>query len=127
MLATTTEYLSDAVGCFLTTDQVWSAAVPVELTFASTMTPNLSTMINAYVVLTGNFTLNKPTNVKPGQFGVIELIQDATGSRIITFGSGWNFPGGNVPVLTTTANAVDLLYYYVDHGSNIRGGLVKDT
>jgi hypothetical protein len=51
--------------------------------------------------------LASPTKVKVGQTGVIQIIEDATGSRTITtYGSTWKFAGGTHPTLTMAANAV---------------------
>lgn len=45
---------------------------------------------------------------------LIKLIQDATGSRTITFPAAVKFPAGVEPVLTTTANAEDIVSFYFD-------------
>lgn len=56
-----------------------------------------------------NVTMSNPTNGQDG--GVYNFIfkQDATGSRALTFGSKYLFPGGTLPTLTETANAVDVV------------------
>lgn len=69
---------------------------------------------NFVVTLGGNRTLGEATSLAPGQSGTIEARQDATGSRTLDYHASWHFAGGVKPVLTTTANAVDLLAYYVD-------------
>lgn len=124
--ATSSQYLSNTANLVLVTDKVWSAAAPVPLPYAASLTPNLNTFINSYTTLTGNLTLNAPTNGKPGQFGVMKFIQDATGSRTWTVDTAWHFPGGT-PVLSTAPNSVDLLYYYIDELGVARGNLVKGT
>lgn len=64
------------------------------------------------VTLTGNMTVNAPT-VTAGQFICEIFKQDATGGRII---SAWNaaylWPANVKGVLSTTANAVDVLFGY---------------
>jgi len=97
-------------------DQVWSAATEVTITYAASVAPDMSTFINAVMTLTGNLTLANPTNTKVGQTGCIRFVQDATGSRTISFGTNWKFPGGTAPTLTTTATATDLLFYQVFTG-----------
>ncbi len=81
------------------------------LTDGATITPNFSGSNNFSVTLGGNRTLANPTNIVAGQSGVIFISQDATGSRTLSFGSYWDFPGGTAPTLTTTASAVDLIAY----------------
>jgi len=58
------------------------------------------------VTLGGNRTIAF-SNVAVNQSLLINPIQDATGSRTITWPSGINWPGGTAPTLSTTANAID--------------------
>jgi hypothetical protein len=51
------------------------------------------------------------SNLKVGQRGRIRVIQDATGSRTMSFGTDYEFTAGVSPVLSTGANAQDILYY----------------
>lgn len=62
-----------------------------------------------FFVNTTNVTMSNPTNGQDG--GVYNFIfkQDATGSRALTFGSKYLFPGGTLPTLTEAANAVDVV------------------
>ena len=68
---------------------------------------------------TSNFTLARPINVTPGQSGTIEIVQDATGSRIISWGSGWLAIDGVKPVLSTLPVQRDLLTYFVFYDLSI--------
>lgn len=111
--ATTAQYRANTASKVLTTDQVWAAGVAIMLTDATTIAVDMSTFINASVVLGGNRTLGNPTNTKVGQSGFIQLEQDATGSRTLAFGSNWRFAGGVDPVLSTAAFALDYLFYTV--------------
>ncbi len=115
ILAETTyaEYLANTADKVLSTDQVWTAATELTLSDAATITVNMSLFINAKVTLAGNRTLGNPTGEKVGQTGFIRVIQDATGSRTLSFGTDYEFAGGTAPTLTTTANAEDLLFYCV--------------
>lgn len=96
------------------------------LTDGATITPDFAVANYFTVTLGGNRTLANPTNVVAGQSGVIKIVQDGTGSRTLAFGSSWDWQGGVVPSLTTTANAVDILVYYVDSASNITARLIGD-
>lgn len=70
------------------------------------------------VTLGGNRTLDNPTNLVDGQTLIFRIIQDATGSRTLAYGTAYKFPGGTGPTLTTTANAIDLLSCSSD-GTNL--------
>jgi hypothetical protein len=100
---------------------------PIGLTDGATITPDFSLGNNYAVTLAGNRTLANPTNLTAGQSGVITVGQDSSGSRTLAFGSYWKFPGGTAPTLTTTANATDVLCYYVDSSTRITARLVSDV
>jgi len=97
------------------------------LTDGATITPNFATGNNFSVTLAGNRTLASPTNLTAGQHGSITITQDATGSRTLAYGSSWKFSGGTAPSLTTTANAVDVLAYYVESATRITAKLITDV
>jgi len=99
----------------------------VALTDGATITPDFSAGNNFSVTLGGNRTLANPTNLTAGQSGTIVITQDGTGSRTLAYGSNWKFSNGSAPVLTTTANAVDVLVYYVESASRITARLVGDV
>lgn len=124
-VATASQFLSDQSGLLLTTDKVWSAAVPVALTDAATVAVDMSTFINASVTLGGNRMLGNPTNMKPGQSGFIEITQDGTGSRTLAYGSSWKFESGTAPTLSTAAGANDILFYQVLTTNAVFANLIK--
>lgn len=62
----------------------------------------------------GNHTLDNPTTISDGQSGHIRIKQDATGSRVLSFGSKWKPAGGSLIPLSTAGNAQDLLTYEYD-------------
>jgi len=97
------------------------------LTDGATITPNFNNANNFSVTLGGNRTLANPTNLTAGQSGVIVITQDGSGSKTLAYGSNWKFPGGTAPTLTTTANAVDVLVYYVESASRISARLISDV
>ena len=65
---------------------------------------------NISITLGGNRTLDNVVNASSGLY-VLVIKQDATGSRTLSYGSEYKFPGGVAPTLTTTANAVDVLLF----------------
>jgi len=83
------------------------------LTDAATIAIDMDDNNNFKVTLGGNRTLGNPTNVVEGQTGFIEVLQDATGSRTLSFSSNYRFVGGTAPTLTTTASKKDVLAYAV--------------
>lgn len=94
----------------------------------STITPDFAVANNFVVVLGGTGrTLANPSNLTPGQSGVIVIKQDGTGSRTITtYGSNFKFAGGTAPTLTSDANAIDVLSYFVISATEIVATLGAD-
>jgi hypothetical protein len=96
------------------------------LTDGATITPDFAVANNFSVTLGGNRTLANPTNLTAGASGCIWITQDGTGSRVLSFGSQWDFTGGTAPTLTTTAAAVDCLAYSVQSSSKITATLITN-
>lgn len=89
------------------------------LTDGANISVDLGANQNFTVTLAGNRTLDNPTNIVVGQTGSIFIVQDATGSRTLSFGSYYDFAGGTAPTLTTTAAAVDRIDYIVRSSTSI--------
>ena len=89
------------------------------LTDGASITPDFGANQNFTVTLGGGRTLENPSNMVVGQTGSIFVVQDATGSRTLSFGSYWDFAGGTAPTLTTTASAVDRIDYIVRTSTSI--------
>ena len=87
----------------------------------TTKTLDFATSNNFALTLanTSSCTLANPSNLAAGQTGSIFVVQDGTGSRLLTYGSSWEFAGGSAPTLTTTASAVDRIDYVVRTTSSI--------
>ncbi len=125
-----TEFRNNTADRILSTDQVWSAADTVTLTWTSggTTAIDLNAGINFTVTTSsGNSTLGAPTNAKTGQSGFIYITQDSGTPRTLEFASAWVFAGGNDPALTATASAKDILFYQVisSTGPIVFGNLIK--
>lgn len=110
--ATAADYRAATADRALAAAEVWSAAAFVPIGDGATININMGALINGTLTLGGNRTLGAPVNAKVGQSGVIEIRQDATGSRTLAYASVWSL-GTTVPTLSTAANARDLLYYQV--------------
>lgn len=125
--ATAAQFRNNTADKVLTTDVVWAAAAGVALAESGgNVAVDLNSGINFTLAMTGNWALSNPTNGKAFQQGVIQITQDATGSRTLSYGANWKFAGGTDPVLSTAANAIDLLYYEVlADGSSVYANLVK--
>ncbi|OYW56776.1 MAG: hypothetical protein B7Z29_01800 [Hyphomicrobium sp. 12-62-95] len=95
----------------VTSKALADAMAEVPLTDAATIAWDMATAFDLRVTLAGNRTLANPTNVVIGKKGRLRVIQDATGGRTLSFGSAYSFVGKAAPTLTTTANAVDWLFY----------------
>lgn len=96
------------------TKNQWVA--PTTLTYAATINSDAN-LGNFRIVPTGNFTLANPTNLVNGMMLNWVIVQDGTGSRIITYGSAFKFPGGAPFALSTAAGAVDMISAYYDSTS----------
>ena len=89
------------------------------LTDGANISVDLGANQNFTVTLAGNRTLDNPTNIVVGQTGSIFIVQDATGSRTLSFDSYYDFAGGPAPTLTTAASAVDRIDYVVRTATSI--------
>jgi len=114
----TTNTGAQVTGTFLaTTDTDTSNTGSVTLDFAANQ--------NFILTLTGNLTLANPTTEQVGQAGVITFIQDGTGSRTLTLDTQYKTRGGNGITLSTAANTVDVVPYFVQSSGNILLGAVQ--
>lgn len=91
----------------------------VTLTYGATVNTDASLSNTFYLAATGNFTLANPTNLGSGGCYIWLIKQDATGSRLITFGAKFKFAGGVAPLLSTAANALDRLVATYDATNDI--------
>ena len=92
------------------------------VTYASTITPNVTNGNVQTVTLTGNVTFSAFTSPVAGQSLTLKVVQDATGSRTLT--STMKFAGGS-KTLSTAANSIDIISVYYD-GTDYFASLAKD-
>jgi hypothetical protein len=95
------------------------------LTDGATITWDTSLGRVATVTLGGNRTMAAPTNLRVGMY-ILHVLQDATGSRTVTWNSVFKWPAGVAPTLTTTASARDLMSFVSD-GTNLYGTYINDV
>ena len=87
--------------------------------YAASVTPDLDLGTWFQVgALTGNITVNAPTNPRSGQVINIIFKQDATGGRTVTFNAIFLFPSGTAPTATAAANATDMVSCQYDATNN---------
>ena len=100
----------------------------VTLADATSVVPDLNTSNVFAVTLAGNRTLAAPTNTSTniGATGHIFVIQDSTGGRTLSYNTAFQFPDGTVPTLTSTAAAVDILFYAVRTTTKVDSILIKN-
>jgi hypothetical protein len=110
-LATSTVGVTVTGTVIATTDTDTSNTGNVTLDFAANQ--------NFVLTLTGNTTLVNPTTEQVGQSGFITLIQDGTGSRTLAVGDQYFGPGGDVPEISTGANSIDVIPYFVQAAGKI--------
>ena len=95
------------------------------LTDGTNISVDLNAGQNFTVTLAGNRTLDNPTNCVAGQVGSIFVVQDGTGSRTLAYGTSWDFPAGEAPVLSTDAAAIDRIDYIVHTSTDVHAVLTK--
>jgi len=87
--------------------------MPTAITAAATTTIDLSTG-NVFTVNMGlNITTLALTNPVVGTY-LIKFVQDATGTRDVSFPTAWKWAGGVIPSLTNTANKLDIVTLIYD-------------
>lgn len=97
---------------------VFSNGYTEEVATANTSTAYTIDLANGSVqilTLTGNCTFTFPTVVSGKGFTLL-LLQDATGSRTVTWPSSVKWPAGTAPTITATASKMDK-YVFVANGS----------
>jgi hypothetical protein len=99
-------------GKLLTPDAVLAAMDWVQLTDAATIAVDHAAGVNRYVTVAGNRVFGAPTNAKPGWPLNVRLKQDAIGNRVPTWSAAFDFGDFGIPVLSTPANAEDLLAFF---------------
>ena len=90
-----------------------------------TVTLDFAANQNFVLTFTGNVILGNPSTEAVGQAGVIVCIQDGTGSRTLGLESQFKTAGDAGITLSTAANAVDIVPYFVSAADSILIGAVQ--
>lgn len=80
---------------------------------SGTVTPNRSNGTIQKFTLTGNITLNLPTNMGAGQSLTLILTQDSAGNRILDANVGYLFASG-FQTLSTSSGSIDMMNIFSD-------------
>jgi hypothetical protein len=95
-------------------------------TVTSTHIPNWNNSNVQHVILSAATTnISGGTNILNGAIYTMILKQNASGSRVVNWASQYKWQSGIAPVLTSTANGVDILTFISD-GTNMYGLIAKD-
>jgi hypothetical protein len=70
-----------------------------------------------------NRAVGAPSNLRVGTY-ILEVIQDGSGNRTITWNAAFKWPAGVAPVLSTSAGAKDIISFYCD-GTNMIGSYIR--
>ena len=95
------------------------------LTDAANIAWNLSSGGHAQVTLGDNRNLSAPTNLEPGMRIILEVIQDGTGGRTLSFDTIYKFPGGTDPVMSTAISARDVLEFVISRDGTMIYGVAN--
>ena len=98
--------------------------MPTATTAAATTNIDLSTGNVFTINLGANITTLTTSNAAVGTY-LVKFVQDATGSRTVSFPAAWKWAGGLVPVLTTTASKLDIVTLVYD-GTTFYATIVKN-
>jgi hypothetical protein len=98
------------------------AATNTDTSNTGSVTIDFSAHQNFVLTFTGNVTLANPSTEAVGQAGVIVCIQDGTGSRTLSLGTDYETAAGGGITLSTAANAVDVVPYFVKASGSIQLG-----
>ncbi len=117
-VSSTTGYIINYRGLVLTS--VLVARTPALTITANATTPNCDTTDLALLTLNVATTLiNNPAGTpQDDQKLRIRIRQDATGSRLVTWGNQYRFPGNVNPTLTVTANKTDYVGFVWNTADN---------
>ena len=111
----TTQYNKTTLAA-IPAETVGSSAAVQTLTDGATVAWDAGLGAYAKLTLGGNRTLSAPTNLVNGRIYTLELIQDATGSRTVTWNAAFVWSGATAPTLTTTATRRDIIRFVASGG-----------
>ena len=91
----------------------YKLTMPNATTASSSTSIDLSTGNVFTINLSANITSLTTSNAAVGTY-LIKFVQDATGSRTVSFPAAWKWAGGVAPTLTTSASKLDIVTLVYD-------------
>jgi hypothetical protein len=82
--------------------------------YAPTVTLDFSLSSHFQITLNGAMALTIPTNIQAGQSGILRLVQDNIGGRLVTWDTIWNFGSVGQPGLSSASKADRIAYHVID-------------
>jgi len=110
-----TDFVSPSTATNFTAQQYFGTST---LTDGATISWAVGAAQVAQVTLAGNRTFGAPTGMVNGGFYALNVIQDATGSRTMTWNALFKWASGTAPTLSTAASAKDFFTFRSD-GTNL--------
>lgn len=101
------------------------ASLAQTLTDAATIAWDMNSGVVATVTLGANRIMGLPTNLKVGVY-ILHVIQDGTGSRLLTWNAIFKWPAALAPTLSTVAGRRDIFSFVCD-GTNLYGSYMLDV
>ena len=102
----------------------YKLTMPNATTASSSTSIDLSTGNVFTINLSANITSLTTSNAAVGTY-LIKFVQDATGSRTVSFPAAWKWAGGVAPTLTSTASKLDIVTLVYD-GTLFYATIVKN-
>lgn len=94
----------------ITTDKAWEAAARVLKSGVSgSLALDADEGSSFYINMSGNVTMNTPTNLKSGQVINFAFVQAGGGGHTISWSGNFVFPDGQVPLVTSSGGAYALV------------------
>lgn len=118
-----TKFATTSVGATVTGTLI--ATTDTDTSNTGSVTLDFAANQNFVLTFTGNVTLANPSTEQVGQSGIICCIQDGTGSRTLSLGTDYETAGGAGITLSTAANSVDIIPYFVKASGSIQLGAVQ--
>jgi hypothetical protein len=102
----------------------YKLTIPAATTASSNTSLDLSTGNVFTINLSTNISTLTLTNAAVGTY-LVKFVQDATGSRTVSFPAAWKWAGGTAPTLTSTASKLDIVTLVYD-GTTFYATIVKN-
>ena len=106
----------------VTSGTIFLAATDTDTSNTGSITIDFSAHQNFVLTLTGSITLANPSTEAVGQCGVFVFIQDGSGSRTLSLGTDYETAASEGITLSTAANSVDVVPYFVKASGSIQLG-----